>query len=65
MNRKYYNCYSLGLMKFLAENNIHPVKKLMHDRTKNTIYVYRLDNKLSKLLTKWTNRGKDRNMVAV
>lgn len=65
MNKKYYNCYSLGLMRYLTNNNIYPVKEFVHDVSKNTVYVYRMNEKLSELLSEWTNRGKVRNAVAV
>ncbi|MGG0667710.1 hypothetical protein ABE073_04190 [Lederbergia citrisecunda] len=54
MEKKFYNCYSPKMMMFFAENEILPIDMFFHDETNKRIWVYKLDDKLSNLLRKWT-----------
>ena len=66
MNRKYYDCFSIGQMKFLRGNGVKPIRTRIHHESKNTIWVFVKDEKLDALLTKWTNKGKRKDdLVAV
>lgn len=58
MRKKYYDCYSIGQMKFLRNNGIEPIKVRIHHASGNTIWVFSKNHELDKLLTKWTNRRK-------
>lgn len=56
MNKKFYNCYSPKMMMFFAENEVLPIDMLFHDKTNRRIWVYKLDDNLSNLLSKWTTK---------
>lgn len=53
MNKKYYDCFSLGLMMHFRENGVDPVKVRMHHKTNNTIWVFKMTEKLDILLEEW------------
>lgn len=66
MNRKYYDCFSIRLVQYLRDNNVEPLRAKTHHKTNKTIWVFELDDNLSKLLKEWTARGKkNKQLTAV
>lgn len=65
MNRKYYDCYSLNLLRFLRENGIEPIRAKTHHKTRNTIWVFLKNEELDTLLTKWSNRRNYHDLQAI
>lgn len=61
MNKELYECYSYPLMKFLFLRGVEPFKTTQHYTTKNTMWVYEMDDKMDRLLKVWTKRKEDRN----
>lgn len=55
-NIKYYNCFSIGQMKYLRENGMEPIRASIHHSTKNTKWVFLMNENLSMLLKEWTSR---------
>lgn len=60
MRKKYYECYSYNLMQFLLENGQMPFSVTVHNKTKKTIWLFNINEKLSSSLKEWTKRGKER-----
>lgn len=54
MNMKFYKCYSINLCRFLKVNDVRYLSKGINEHTGRTYWVFLLDDKLSKLLTIWT-----------
>jgi len=55
---KTYKCFSPNLASFLADNDILPVYKYIHNSNtgnKKYVWIYVLCNELSELLTNWSN----------
>lgn len=65
MNKKYYDCFSIGLMKFLRSHGVEPIKTRVHHSNENTIWVFIRNDELDRLLTQWTKRGKVHVLQAV
>lgn len=59
-SRKYYDCFSIGQMKYIRENGIEPFRVRMHHTTKNTIWVFEMNEELGELLNEWTVRGRNK-----
>lgn len=55
MNKKYYYCYSHPQKDFLITNGLMYVIKGIHPDTQKRYWVFEKSDKLSALLTKWTN----------
>lgn len=59
-----YICGSPNLCKFIEQNGIKPVYsyQLSKERNNRTMWVFIMNDELSKLLTQWTNnRPKNKN----
>jgi len=46
-------------MRFLINNGINPIHVGQHNKTKRMYWVFKMDDVLSELLKKWTNKGKE------
>ena len=62
---KKYTCGSPNLCKFLEKNGLKPVYsyKLNKERNNRTMWVFVLTNKLSELLTQWSNNKPSNKIV--
>lgn len=52
--KKLYCCYSVPQMKFLKENGVEHEIKALNERTRCSMWVYIKDEKLDRLLNKWS-----------
>lgn len=56
-NNKYYDCFSIGQMKYIRENGVEPFRVRMHHATKNTIWVFEMNEELGRILKTWADKG--------
>ena len=54
MNIELYCCYSLNLRNFLYENGLRYKLAALNPNSKSLFWVYIKDEKLDKLLSKWS-----------
>ena len=54
MKSKLFCCFSVPLMKFLAENSIRYEVVALHKETGNTMWIYIRNEKLNDCLAKWS-----------
>lgn len=57
---KNYNCFSLTQLKYIKSNGIEPIHKMIHSETKKTFWIFEMNDKLSRVLTEWTELRKHR-----
>lgn len=53
---KKYNCYSYPMMQFLLDKGIVPSLVTIHYTTGKTMWIYDMNDELSKQLTVWSSR---------
>jgi hypothetical protein len=53
-NNKYFNCFSINLLRHIRKYDIHPIRKLTHDGTGKDFWVYIRSADLDKALSDYT-----------
>lgn len=51
---KFFQCFSINLLRWLKANCIYPVGKNIHPKTGRTYWIFEVDERLSQALTAWS-----------
>jgi len=54
-DHKFYRCFSGKLKKYLSEKDINYIIRAKDYYTEKTFWLYERNDKLSTILTEWTN----------
>jgi hypothetical protein len=57
---KFFNCYSINLLRFIKTHNVRYLSKFVNKNTNKTAWIFELNDELANILTTWTEISKNK-----